>query len=498
MNTTRKAELQRKLSMTPLPHPPPGLAERLKADIPQTISTEGSSMAFLMRERRTRTVASTLRMAASMLLLVSSLWVCLRVARVEEERRSRSAQFSNIVQTHEREPRYRIQRDTPPAAIAYADASRHEQVAQQKPHIVVDPTGDHPAAYESASGAGLVATANRGSETLAVVQDAAPVADPAADAESRRASKALASLPPEVSRALVDTSAAAMQIAAAAPAPPQAAVASASRSAESSLNVAEYVSVEAPSPAAPSPAILGVSVDSHAYARVKDALERGDRPAPDSVNVAALINHFTEESPRPRDRRMRVEAEGAISPFQTRNQLLRLSVDAPRTNGISNAASVASDATLTIDFDPLTTRRHRMIGGSATSDKTTSTEPAIAGGVSLTSLYEVEINPAAGKSQRVATVRLQYRSAADGKIHTVEKIIRRADLNTEWQSASVRLRIAALAGALGEGLRGHGDYAKQQLARLTHELAAQHPAEARVDELRMLVDLDESDTPRLR
>ena len=129
-----------------------------------------------------------------------------------------------------------------------------------------------------------------------------------------------------------------------------------------------------------------------------------------------------------------------------------------------------------------------MLGGSSTPDAATRVAPSLAAGVSLTSLYEVEINPTAGKSQRVATVRLQYRSAADGKMHTTEKIIRRGDLDTQWHSASVRLRVAALAGAFGELLRGHGDYAKHDLARLTRELATQNPGERRVDELRTLVD----------
>ncbi|MGZ8853491.1 MAG: hypothetical protein ACXW2X_08845, partial [Thermoanaerobaculia bacterium] len=74
MNTKRKAELQRKLSMTSVPKPPAGLADRIKAGIPEDLlSTQRD------RERLSRSTAYSMRVAASILLLISSVYLALQL-----------------------------------------------------------------------------------------------------------------------------------------------------------------------------------------------------------------------------------------------------------------------------------------------------------------------------------------------------------------------------------------------------------------------------------
>src|SRR5438045_3164713 len=73
MNSNRKADLQRRLSMASMPKPPAGLADRIKQDIPQYLGTQPE------RERLSKSIAFNLRVAASILLMVSSVYLCLHI-----------------------------------------------------------------------------------------------------------------------------------------------------------------------------------------------------------------------------------------------------------------------------------------------------------------------------------------------------------------------------------------------------------------------------------
>src|SRR4029079_3657657 len=80
MSPNRKADLQRKLSMAPIPKPPAGLAERIKSDIPQHLLVDVRKE----RERLSRSVSFNLRVAASILLLVGSAYLALHILSREE------------------------------------------------------------------------------------------------------------------------------------------------------------------------------------------------------------------------------------------------------------------------------------------------------------------------------------------------------------------------------------------------------------------------------
>src|ERR1043165_3428117 len=80
MSPNRKADLQRKLSMAPIPKPPAGLAERIKSDIPQHLLVDVRKE----RERLSRSITFNLRVAASILLLVGSAYLALHILSREE------------------------------------------------------------------------------------------------------------------------------------------------------------------------------------------------------------------------------------------------------------------------------------------------------------------------------------------------------------------------------------------------------------------------------
>ena len=99
MTQKRKAELQRKLSMAPVAKPPAHLADRLKADIPEYLNPQRD------RERVNRSLAFSLRVAASVILLVTSVFLTIEflshdeASRVVQVQTRAGAKVADAVQT---------------------------------------------------------------------------------------------------------------------------------------------------------------------------------------------------------------------------------------------------------------------------------------------------------------------------------------------------------------------------------------------------------------
>src|SRR5258708_24405989 len=74
MRPNRKADLQRKLTLAAVPTPPSGLAGRIKTDIPKHFPDS-----TVERRRLGTAVAFNMRVAASILLLVGSLFSALYI-----------------------------------------------------------------------------------------------------------------------------------------------------------------------------------------------------------------------------------------------------------------------------------------------------------------------------------------------------------------------------------------------------------------------------------
>jgi hypothetical protein len=85
MNSDRRANLQRKLTLTPVPKPPAGLADKIKGEIPKHLLLDTEQE----RRRLSQSVAFNMRVAASILILVSSLYLYLNVmSRKSEEQKA--------------------------------------------------------------------------------------------------------------------------------------------------------------------------------------------------------------------------------------------------------------------------------------------------------------------------------------------------------------------------------------------------------------------------
>src|SRR5947209_8295596 len=75
MTRNRKADLQRKLTMAPVAKPPAGLDDRIKSDIPQQFAFQADTERTQLR----KSAMFNLRIAASIILLVSSVYLALHL-----------------------------------------------------------------------------------------------------------------------------------------------------------------------------------------------------------------------------------------------------------------------------------------------------------------------------------------------------------------------------------------------------------------------------------
>src|SRR5216684_6287535 len=75
MTRNRKADLQRKLAMAPVAKPPAGLADRIKSNIPPHLGFKPETERAQLR----KSAMFNLRIAASIVLLVSSLYLVLHL-----------------------------------------------------------------------------------------------------------------------------------------------------------------------------------------------------------------------------------------------------------------------------------------------------------------------------------------------------------------------------------------------------------------------------------
>ena len=90
MTANRKADLQRKLTLAPVAKPPAGLADRIKREIPKDLRFNAETE----RERLSKAVAFNLRVAASILILVSSAYLGLHfLSRLDDEKQRPAAQL---------------------------------------------------------------------------------------------------------------------------------------------------------------------------------------------------------------------------------------------------------------------------------------------------------------------------------------------------------------------------------------------------------------------
>lgn len=227
--------------------------------------------------------------------------------------------------------------------------------------------------------------------------------------------------------------------------------------------------------------VFGISVDPNVFNQMKDALQKGARPPASSVNVDALVNYFAGPPARAPRRGVALEVEASPAPIEAEGDhaILRFTIDTPRVEVAPRASTppAATDARIEIDFDRKAVASFLRIGTSAP----VSPESTLLHNLSVTALYQLELHPGLKGTQRVATVRLRYRSIANGKAQVITREVRGSDLARDWARASRRHRLASLGAVWSESLKGAGS--RIEVARRAEELATQEPKDSRAREL---------------
>ncbi|HEV7428347.1 MAG TPA: hypothetical protein VGQ46_18475 [Thermoanaerobaculia bacterium] len=372
MTRNRKADLQRKLTMAPVAKPPAGLADRIKRDIPQQFAFQRKSSMF------------NLRIAASIILLVSSLYLTLHLV---------SRNGSNL--------------DTRSMMTAKDAAAPVTQVTVALPNTPPEPGSarsqehaDLPALPRVPPPASIAAQPPRERITEAKHEESIAMSNgaPAYVADAGQTS------PMTESTAIVN----AMPAPVIAPPPPPATEAPAI-TAEAGVPARERTFAKSSAAAPPSEsrdAVAAAPQVRNFYA-IQQAVSRGE--ALRDVDAYAFVQHFAAPERKPAD--LRVDLEASATPLDPNKYLLRVSVDAP----VKTATSI--DLTF---GDAIAA--HRAVTGSVAANET--------------ALYEIDFKPNANPDDTIATVH-----AGDAK-----STLRVADLH-KWQAASARMKRASLAAA---------------------------------------------------
>ncbi|HEX7707089.1 MAG TPA: hypothetical protein VF701_11590 [Thermoanaerobaculia bacterium] len=442
MNTKRKAELQRKLSMSSVPTPPAGLAERIKRDIPLHLKTGGTRRRFSFAGSQVLKIAAMLAVVIGTLIATRQLFVPMddppfagsiekprpadlreqaadtTVERVARPQLTTSDEAEHLTDeelaTLSRLALQSSARTAPTIAAPAATASESDAFAQeivQPQRVVAEFARETQKTAVSAESSNLAAGVE-GSGSAGRVADAAPASDRAFSV-------------PQASPAPMP-----------APPPPP-----------SARN--ERITATASSPAV-SPgakrhvthALFGVSTDPGAFPAARLQPKNEVRQ---TIDVEGIVNHFAGRSVATDGVQLETEGSRAVAGPSTGPAILRVTAETAPAS-----VDAAAAARLTIDINASVVKSFRAIGGA--SGGRVAHQSPLPSGVSVTRLFMVELQPGVESSARVATVRLEFDSR-DGSLQTIERLVHARDLATDWGATSARHRRTTLAGAWAETLR---------------------------------------------
>ena len=423
MTRNLKADLQRKLVLAPVATPPDGLSDRIKAAIPHNLGLEPESE----RTRLRQPAFFNLRIAASIILLASSLYFGLHLLSHSEQNNTAPA-VSDRAASPVPHPIAVALPDAPPLPgsvrvrpIAGQPSLPSEPPARIASARLTERMTEKKREESDAMNAGAPAFADTveapraAAEPLAMAK-AAPVPE-MADASAVEGGRAA----PEPERGRIAASShddrdrstsrsvAAESIASAAaagtplvaPAVPPA------------LGATDRPDQANPLAYSPKPAPLPGNAPVRNFIALEESIARGESPR--NIDLATIVRHFSAPESAPSG--IRVELEASATPLDATKWLLRVSVDAP--------ASTRTEITLTFG-DAVAT--HRTVNGPPAANET--------------ALYEIEFKRNATPGQTIATVRA---GAVEHSLHA-------SDLHP-WNAASSRMKRASLAAAWARTLQ---------------------------------------------
>jgi hypothetical protein len=347
--------------MAPVAKPPAGLADRIKSDIPPHLGFKPETERAQLR----KSAMFNLRIAASIVLLVSSLYLVLHLlSRTESSITQPATTAAEGAGT-----------SAPAAAVALPNTPPEPGSARPQLRADLPPMPKAPPPRSIAAEPTEQIAEAKHSESVGMTTGRTALADsverdaPVSKSEPTIVASAAPALP--------------------APPPPAAAVeqAAPAGTAGGSLAFAPERSVAKDADfsrkAAPPPPVRN-------FVAIQQAIARGESPR--DIDTAAIVQHFAAPERPPAD--LRIELEASAAPLNAKQWLLRVSVDAPAHTG-TEIELTFGDAVAS----------HRVLAGTPAPNET--------------ALYEIEFKPDAESDQTIATARA-------GR---VEGIVRVADLH---------------------------------------------------------------------
>ncbi len=386
MTRNRKADLQRKLTMAPVATPPAGLADRIKSEIPSHLGFESE------RTQSRKSAMFNLRIAASIILLVSSLYLVLHLlSPTDAKLRSMPSLADKTAAT------------TPRTAVALPNTPPEPGSAREQPRtdLPVMPSTPPPTSVAAIPNPRIAETKRRevvdglstpNASYTSSVENEAPAIKPQSIVTEAAPAAAAAAPPPPPSPALDQAA-------------PAGAAAEGRFAPERSVAKAE----------APRERLAARDeAPVRNFVAIQEAISHGATLR--HLDTSAIVQHFAAPERLPAD--LRVELEASAAPLNASKWLLRVSVDGPATN-----------TAIDLEFGDAVAAHHALTGSPAANE---------------TALYEIEFKPGATPDQTIATVRA-------GK---AEGIVRVTDLR-RWNAASTRMKRASLAATWARTPQSH-------------------------------------------
>ena len=187
------------------------------------------------------------------------------------------------------------------------------------------------------------------------------------------------------------------------------------------------------------------------------------------------------------------QGDGFYAYVDTLHEARRIFVD----NLTGTLQTIASDAKIQVEFNPDVVSRYRLIGyeNRDIADERFRDDTVDAGeigaGHAVTALYEIKLHEGVGRRQRLATLRLRYRSKATGKVVETAMDLNHRHLSHSWEGSATSVQLSSLAAEFAEILKGSywaKDSDLDELYRRLRPLADELVREEEVQDLLYLVD----------
>jgi hypothetical protein len=194
--------------------------------------------------------------------------------------------------------------------------------------------------------------------------------------------------------------------------------------------------------------VFFVSVDTAPYAMARDYLERDVLPDERNVWAEAFINAFDYGDAGDVHGPFVIDVEGFPSPGRKGYHVVRITL---------KAREALSDVGVQVEFDRQAVARYRLVGyerarpAPESLDEDEEPQVPMAAGGAVTALYEVKVR---GPAIAFGTLRIHYEQGPSGSWRRVQKLLPSSLLRSSYARAAPATRLAYVAAAFAEKLRG--------------------------------------------